>query len=59
MASIATPMSFSPVHTHRWRIEEANGTVSAGVCAICQERREFYNWLPQLDYITRAERTEE
>jgi hypothetical protein len=59
MTTIAAQISSNPVHFHRWRIEEPDGTISRGICSVCQERREFHNWLPQLDYITRAERTEE
>ena len=33
----------APACSHHWVIEPANGSVSQGVCQICQEAREFKN----------------
>jgi len=42
-------------HAHRWRIEEARGPQSAGVCKICGAERNFRNWLEDSDFITNEE----
>lgn len=42
-------------HFHRWRIEEPNGPVSGGVCKVCGARKEFRNWLSDMDFITNEE----
>ena len=42
-------------HFHRWRIEEPNGPVSAGVCKLCGATKEFKNWLADGDFITNEE----
>ena len=52
------PGTTTSTHTHRWRIEEPKGTVSQAVCSICDETRQFSNWVPQLDYLTASERSE-
>ena len=52
------PGTTTTTHTHRWRIEEPKGTVSQAVCSICDETRQFSNWVPQLDYLTASERSE-
>jgi hypothetical protein len=44
-----------PTHAHRWRIDEPQGEVSHGLCRLCGAQREFRNWLPELDYISRRE----
>ncbi len=42
-------------HAHRWRIDEAQGPKSRGVCKICGEERYFKNWLEDSDFITNEE----
>jgi len=42
-------------HAHRWRIEEARGPQSRGVCKICGEEKLFKNWLEDSDFITNEE----
>ena len=41
MASVPLPPS---PHAHHWRIAEANGATSPGVCRICGMERVFENW---------------
>ena len=41
---------------HHWRIAEANGPKSLGVCSDCGQTREFRNSLEEADFTTRAER---
>ena len=56
-----TSKTHSPVaadsadHAHHWRIEEANGPTSGGVCKVCGVAREFKNWLMETDFTTRTE----
>ncbi|HET7737270.1 MAG TPA: hypothetical protein VFK32_01735 [Tepidiformaceae bacterium] len=45
-----------PAHSHHWILEEASGPVSRGSCRECHAERDFQNWLPELDFVTRAER---
>lgn len=33
---------------HHWYISEAHGESSTGVCRLCGEAREFYNWMSSL-----------
>jgi hypothetical protein len=47
----------SQEHQHHWVIAEPNGHWSAGVCKLCQTQRQFRNWLPEADFITREERS--
>lgn len=42
-------------HSHHWRIEEANGQFSEGVCIICGATKQFSNWLADSDYILNSE----
>ena len=42
-------------HAHHWRIEEASGPRSAGVCKSCGAVKEFKNWLEDGDFITNEE----
>ena len=32
---------------HHWRIEEAQGPTSRGVCKLCGMEREFFNTIPE------------
>jgi hypothetical protein len=41
-------------HAHHWRIEEAAGPTSAGVCRTCGAERIFRNW-PAEEVLQRAE----
>jgi hypothetical protein len=53
-----TPNSISPAadgHAHHWRIDEANGPLSSGVCKICGVAKPFKNWLSDTDFITNTE----
>ncbi len=34
--------------SHFWLIGEAHGESSTGVCRLCGEEREFYNWMSSL-----------
>jgi hypothetical protein len=49
MSTLNTP------HAHHWRIAEANGPASAGVCTTCGASRLFKNWLSEGDFITNEE----
>lgn len=40
----------SGAHAHHWRIEEPNGSASLGTCKGCGERKEFRNWITDLDF---------
>lgn len=42
-------------HFHHWRIEEANGPRSTGVCKYCGAEKVFKNWLEDSDFITNEE----
>ncbi len=42
-------------HAHHWRIDEANGPLSSGVCKICGIAKPFKNWLSDTDFITNTE----
>ena len=42
-------------HFHHWRIEEANGPRSVGVCKYCGIEKTFKNWLEDSDFITNEE----
>ena len=42
-------------HAHRWRIEEADGPVSRGICKSCGAERDFKNWIGETDFITNEE----
>lgn len=42
-------------HFHHWRIEEANGPRSVGVCKYCGAEKQFKNWLEDSDFITNEE----
>jgi hypothetical protein len=44
-------------HAHHWKIVEPNGPLSRGCCLSCKEEREFANWLPDLDFVSRTERS--
>ncbi len=44
-----------PEHAHHWRIEEAHGPRSGGVCKICGAVKDFKNWLEDGDFITNEE----
>lgn len=44
-----------PSHAHHWRIDEAQGPRSEGVCRLCGARRNFKNWLEDSDFITNEE----
>lgn len=46
------------VHVHHWRIEEANGPESQGVCKDCGAQKSFKNWLADTDFITNTEHRE-
>ncbi len=39
-------------HAHHWKIDEAHGQLSTGVCVGCEARREFRNWIAETDFIT-------
>jgi hypothetical protein len=43
-------------HTHRWRIEEPDGSTSLGTCKICKIIRPFRNSLAETDFVTNEER---
>ena len=45
-----------PTHIHHWMLEEASGPLSRGSCRECHAERDFHNWLPELDFVTRTER---
>lgn len=45
----------APDHPHRWRIEEASGPVSRGICSVCGAEKQFRNWLEDADFITNEE----
>ena len=47
----------STEHRHYWKIAQANGPTSAGVCKHCGENREFRNWLTETDFMGREELT--
>ena len=40
---------------HHWRIAEANGPTSLGVCSDCGQARYFRNWLWETDFVMHAE----
>ena len=42
-------------HFHHWRIEEANGPQSRGICKYCGAEKVFKNWLEDSDFITNEE----
>jgi hypothetical protein len=42
-------------HFHHWRIEEANGPRSVGICKYCGAEKQFKNWLEDSDFITNEE----
>lgn len=44
-----------PIHAHHWRIDEARGPVSHGVCKTCGATKQFKNWLGETDFITNEE----
>jgi hypothetical protein len=52
---LTRPANDATNHVHRWRIEEPNGPLSAGICTVCGARREFRNWLADGDYLTNGE----
>jgi hypothetical protein len=56
MGPLETTATSNASHVHTWAIAEANGPISAGVCRTCSQVREFRNWLPSLDFTSRAER---
>jgi hypothetical protein len=39
-------------HAHHWVIGEPNGPFSAGFCKRCGVKRDFRNWLAELEFIT-------
>ena len=39
---------------HHWIIEAADGATSMGICKLCGEEKEFYNWMP--DFSTTSKR---
>lgn len=57
-APVAVPIAASasvagPVH--HWRIDEANGPTSLGICKVCGEAKKFRNWLAETDFSTHTE----
>ena len=42
-------------HAHHWRIDEAHGPRSGGVCKTCGAVKEFKNWIEDGDFITNEE----
>lgn len=42
-------------HAHHWRIDEAHGPISEGLCKICGLIKPFRNWLADADFITNEE----
>ena len=42
-------------HKHHWIIEEPHGGRSMGFCKYCDAHRDFQNWLPETDFVTREE----
>lgn len=42
-------------HAHHWKIAEAGGPLSEGVCKTCGMHKPFRNWLPGMDFITNEE----
>lgn len=43
-------------HAHHWMIAEPTGSMSEGVCSLCQARRLFRNAPPEAIVTTRGER---
>ncbi len=41
---------------HYWVIQQPSGRYSEGVCKLCHGTRQFQNWLPESDFLTRNER---
>ena len=35
--------------THHWRIDSPEGPTSRGVCKLCGEEKDFYNWLGYIE----------
>ena len=54
-SSLSAGASTSDQHAHHWRIDEANGPLSSGVCKICGVAKPFKNWLSDTDFITNTE----
>jgi hypothetical protein len=42
-------------HKHHWIIDEPEGSTSWGECTICGAVRNFKNFLPEFDFLTRQE----
>jgi len=40
---------------HHWLIDEPNGERSAGRCKHCLARRDFRNWLAEIDFVGKEE----
>jgi hypothetical protein len=53
--NLATAIESRPDHAHHWKIAEASGPFSDGVCRVCGARKPFRNWLPDTDFITNEE----
>ena len=51
-ARTAPNPSIEGAHAHHWKIDEAHGQLSAGVCVGCEARRDFRNWIAETDFIT-------
>ena len=48
-STIAAEEVNTPICAHYWIIEPAKGPVSLGVCQVCQEAREFDNFVDGWD----------
>jgi hypothetical protein len=44
-----------PDHAHHWRIDEASGPESEGICRVCGAKKRFRNWLSEMDFVTNEE----
>ena len=55
MSTQTAPVVATSHHFHHWRIEEANGPRSMGVCKYCGVEKTFKNWLEDSDFITNEE----
>jgi hypothetical protein len=51
----ATLTATTETHAHHWKIGEAAGPQSIGVCKRCGATRAFKNWLEDADFTTNEE----
>lgn len=52
MNTSTTTASATSQHAHHWLIGEPNGPLSAGYCKRCGVKRDFRNWIAEIDFIT-------